>query len=446
MESQISCVEDFRLLVAKVLGPKKSQLRRRRNAAVPIHQLPPELFTHSLLLTLDVKMSWSVRNLHNLAQVSSFWAATVKSSPLFWQHLSSKDPKIMHGHVLRINKTGTLHVVCQSGSNQNKPHFRAALPHASRWQSLLFGGHPDDLLDDFSVSTPNLKDLYLYNSKIEDGVSSPTLVLGEGRHLLTLDLEGFNLFWDSDRLTGLEAISLRILRGSLPSVMQLHAMLASSPRLWLLILQNLRPDSSVNMSKPHHCHTITLPKLSKLLLSDIPLEMSEYVFSTIVVSQPLRLDVDNVSASSADSLISSALRYILPAASLIKLQFDSGVGSLLIQTQPHPALPDDWVYRIKDKTGCSISFDLRSEWPTLGTWLANIDLPPTKLIITIDKEPWDPNHDFPLELFRAPLARLAGAWTPLRSITHLEVPFGARRAGGLDLPALERINGSQQKC
>lgn len=404
IDKRLESLSDFMMLISSALAPKVLELRRLKNAAAPIHQLPQEIFVDILLGTLEQQDSWTSTQLHTLAQVSSGWSNTIKLTASFWRHISANDSEYIQHNVIRVNSAGPLKIVCNSDDpKKNESTIQIALPHSSRWQSVLFnGGIPESFSICPSLPTPNLTEMFVY--KEAGFMIYPKIILGPGCDLRTIDLEGIPLSWDSDRLRNLRAIALRGMYGNVPTVGQLYDMLASSPRLTCLILSNLHPESEVHRPQsPSTHHPLKLCELSKLFLADIPSEITDFLISTIVCPNHIRVDVDDALIPPINAPLTKALHSILKVARSLMLVYDSHTGSMMIQTEPSPEMQSDWVYNIKPENGCRISF--RPQPPAqdgrrLASWLAGVPLPPTKLVIGFGShQPSEAALQCPLELF-----------------------------------------------
>lgn len=380
--------EEFKQKISDGLLPKQAEIYRKKNFYNPIHQLPVEIFTEILLLTVGQQDDWNGHHLQTLAQVSTLWRNTVRSTSLFWQHLSSEDSDQIQEHVLRANPTGPLKIICTADADLlDEPMLHLAIPHSSRWQSVLFSTSDSDAFPEcLSAPTPRLSDLLVYLHSDEPDVQ-PQIILSEGRHLRNVDLDGVRICWDSDRLTRLEALSLQELRGSLPTISQLYTILSSSPQLWCLILSQWSLED-----EPHvHDHStgardtqlISLPSLSNLRLMCIPPHISDFLLSVLDCPSRLRVDVDDALTTSSSNFIPNILRSSLPNAPRVTLRFSARLGTVTVQTEPHVHPLNNWIHNHADhKPGCCIT--MRRSAPSedcrkLALWLADIQLPPTKL-------------------------------------------------------------------
>ncbi|KAG8981728.1 hypothetical protein FRB90_007051, partial [Tulasnella sp. 427] len=186
--------------------------------------------------------------LHTLTQVSTYWLDTIFSFPIFWYQLAQYHPPSFREAVLKRNRVGLLNIDCVLAQNHCGPAYfplldfmRTVAPLSERWKMLGFEG---DLTDEMSEllqrPAPNLEGLLI--SSWANSTASRYFHLGEGTNIKYLDIDNLALVpWNSTRLRGLRGLQIQHLAGVVPSLAELHAMLASSPELWWIQLSNWSP-------------------------------------------------------------------------------------------------------------------------------------------------------------------------------------------------------------
>ncbi|KAG8904064.1 hypothetical protein FRB99_002335 [Tulasnella sp. 403] len=111
---------------------RKYTLRKRRNAILPIHSLPEEIFRDILTHVVDTYSDPVVPHLQRLASVSTHWWSTVVSTPSLWTLVHNLDNFEL---VLRKSAQCTLRVV-HTENQQTVDFFTIVGQHAERWRSL----------------------------------------------------------------------------------------------------------------------------------------------------------------------------------------------------------------------------------------------------------------------------------------------------------------------
>lgn len=404
IDLQLASLQTFKDQVVDMVAGKEIQLKRARNAASPIHRLPPEILINIFLKTFGEQEYWNSIQLRKLVRVSKAWFDIVKSNSVFWQQLSSEDSQSFQKQSLRNNVTGPIQLICANyHAHKNNQILGIALSYSCRWKSVLFtGGIPTSFPSCLSVTTPRLTDLYVYNNSKER--LHHRIELSEGRNLRDVDVEGVSLEWGAGRLTRLRALSIRGLSRDIPTLSQLYSMLCSSPELWCLCLSELT-DSQQEPGDDYSC--IQLPNLSKLFLQKIPSQMTDFLLSHIDSPNPMRLDIDDAFALPASRLLQETLGLTLSTAKEITLHYDGLIGSLSIMTMPEEYIRNQRVYMIDDQPGCSVLLPrqpLAEYWELSVQWIATASPPPAiKLSISSGDRNSPPaiHFDFPVELLRS---------------------------------------------
>ncbi|KIO27993.1 hypothetical protein M407DRAFT_22762 [Tulasnella calospora MUT 4182] len=351
------------------------RIKRERNALVPLHRLPGEIFVSILLRCARYVIPGSEQEnkvLHSLAQVSIYWFDTILTFPSFWDLLALYHPPRFREWVLKRNTSGLFYIECVPSQEETGPvgekllsFMKMAAALAERWKQLTFDGEAtDEIMELLQSPTPNLDSL-LISSWGSPGAGSRMLELGEGRNIQYLDIDNITVPWSSTRLRGLRGVQIQHISGRLPSLAELHAMLAASPELWWLQLSSWSPsdDGTALASEvtSSHVRPIILPFLTNLILHQIPAEVTHFVLSSItaptcqcVIAQEVPLPLLNNPASSGTftGLINGALK----AIPRFLLEYRTGSERLGMLSQPRTTVPYGWIDHVDERPG------LNSTW------------------------------------------------------------------------------------
>ncbi|KAG8913912.1 hypothetical protein FRC01_004328, partial [Tulasnella sp. 417] len=230
---------------------KSYQIKRERNALLPLHRLPGEIFVSILLKVAKFNepgFDQEHKRLHTLAQVSTYWLDTILAFPSFWGQLAQYHPPHFREMVLKRNTSGLLNIDCvlaqgETGPASHQLHsfMRVAAPLSERWKLLAFEGDLTvEMAELLQSPAPNLDSLLISSWGFMDA-GSRALDLGEGRNIQYLDIDNITVPWNSARLCGLRGVQIQHIKGTPPSLAELHAMLSASPELWWLQLSGWLP-------------------------------------------------------------------------------------------------------------------------------------------------------------------------------------------------------------
>ncbi|KAG8910834.1 hypothetical protein FRC00_007457, partial [Tulasnella sp. 408] len=198
---------------------KSYQIKRERNALVPLHRLPGEIFVSILLRVAKYNepgFDQEHKRLHTLAQVSTYWFDTIIGFPSFWQQLAQYHPPHFREMVLKRNTSALFNIDCVLAQGEMGPasdellsFMKIAAPLSKRWKLLAYEGDPTDEVAQLLQSpAPNL-DSMLISSWGGVGTASRALELSEGRNIQYLDIDNIILPWNSTRLRGLRGVQIQ---------------------------------------------------------------------------------------------------------------------------------------------------------------------------------------------------------------------------------------------
>ncbi|KAG8894223.1 hypothetical protein FRB99_001406, partial [Tulasnella sp. 403] len=348
-----------------------------RNATLPIHRLPGELFIQILRLSVNFfdQDGWKIKlpDLQRLAQVCTYWCNTILGSPSFWPLLKDDHGERVHNIVLKRNPTAPLILWTEVTSSDRRDTFlEMAVTHSHRWQIVIINGpYTDSLFPHLQKMPPSMKELFII---LSSGTKTQCFDLPEGEPLRHLDLARVSLPWDSPRLTCLHTIFLEFLDANLPSLSQLVTILSSSPSLWRLVLREWTGDAPPDLTEDlyKYKHTIIkLPRLSSLVLQSLPSSLSTFLL-THIDSSDCRSIISNAvnptQFTSSSSAFSSLVSPVLDRSTSLTLNYDDNDGMLRVESSPHAERCNHFIYWVNDTPGIDITFSMSSGNPGRLEW------------------------------------------------------------------------------
>ncbi|KAG8913911.1 hypothetical protein FRC01_004327 [Tulasnella sp. 417] len=169
------------------------QIKRERNALVPLHRLPGEIFVSILLKVargIEPGSELEYGRLHILAQVSTYWFDTIIAFPSFWQQLAPYHPPHFRETVLKRNPSGLFDIECVLRDGDTGPRgekllsfMKMAASLSQRWKQLAFAGEMTDEIMEF-LRTPAPK-----ATGETFGTWISTISLSRGAPLASVDFE-----------------------------------------------------------------------------------------------------------------------------------------------------------------------------------------------------------------------------------------------------------------
>lgn len=206
-----------------------------------------------------------------LSSVGKHWKGVILSTPQLWSCLDDDMSRSQLRLMLERSGSSPLELNFRCG---NTELGRKVASISKRCRTLdVYGAHTD-VLGHFTSTTPVLRNLSLRSW------SGGPFSLGEGPPLRRLQLSSIFLPWDSTRLRGLLTLSICDLpEHGAPSIPQLMAMLASSPRLEHLILRQVQimPGEKDELGAME----LDFPTLVELWLEKIPNPLYSYILSRL---------------------------------------------------------------------------------------------------------------------------------------------------------------------
>ncbi|KAG8988445.1 hypothetical protein FRB90_002736 [Tulasnella sp. 427] len=399
-----------------VLILQEVELGRQKNSLLPLHRLPVEILMTILLLVVrepDLNgFEHPGDHLYTLARVCTRWRDVVLTRPEFWQAvcIPAQDDGAYLEWVVKKNPYGLLRMYF---STRGEPFQDLRKPNPEqlqaleRWQKLVFEGSHEDVvgkvLQRLELPTPRLTDLLIDLMSEDDfwidpHAPSQQMQLADGPRLRYLSLRKVGIPWNSSRLRNLQALELAYINRNPPSAEQLHTILSACPQLWFLSLNQLVDrGSSTNSESKIPTGTVHLPRLTTLILQDIPEPIFTMVLSTIsaptcgwitIGTPPLR-DLRKL-----EHRLTPLLARPLSSRPPIHYTYrhiEEFIGSLAISSEPSPKVPisSRWLFLEREVVGFEVIIrvagDTDDDARDVAKWMYSITSPfqlPEELVVS----------------------------------------------------------------
>ncbi|KAG8946025.1 hypothetical protein FRC04_012144 [Tulasnella sp. 424] len=377
------------------LSLESYRIKRQRNALVPFHRLPGEIFVAILLKVAkynDPGFDQEHKRLHTLAQVSTYWFDTILAFPSFWQQLAQYHPPWFRDMVLKRNPSGLFNIDCvlAQGETVSAPYsllsfMKMAAPLSERWKLLAFEGDiTDEMAELIQSPAPNLDSMLISNwGHTHSG--NRMLKLAEGRNIQYLDIDNIAIPWNSTRLRGLRGVQIQSICGVPPSLAELQAMLAASPQLWWLQLSAWYPfDRGVALTAEVadiHIQPINLPLLTTIILHRLPLAVTQFLLSSIVAPACQCVIVREVPQAVVNTGIPSKMfadliNGPLKAIGKLRMLCHNDESPLHLLSEPSRSITYNWIHHVDELPGFNIqipAYDLTDH--QLGSFLGLLSFP-----------------------------------------------------------------------
>ncbi|KAG8971377.1 hypothetical protein FRC05_011139 [Tulasnella sp. 425] len=270
--------------ILKAIDQHIAYIHTCRNRAVPIHQLPTEIFT----IIVEMDLTWNSypeadeRRLLELVTVSRVWRDIIINSPQVWTNIQARNPLHIAELFIERSKALPLSLTWDTGSqpdlDTNKKFaglLELVIRNSSRIRSMdvTTGYRSEQTLRRLLGSpTPQLEILRVWaRGDVRD---YPQFALSERGPLKELSLTSVGLSdWDLRRLSGLRVVDLKN-PGIAPSINQILHLLSASPFLEILNLVALKPSSIIPANRSEEIdkeeRPIELPYLETIRLAELP--------------------------------------------------------------------------------------------------------------------------------------------------------------------------------
>ncbi|KAG8922369.1 hypothetical protein FRC01_014130, partial [Tulasnella sp. 417] len=274
---EIRAMEELRSRLSERLLSSK----RARNAAAPLHRLPPEIFLEILKLSLLPEGQAQAQERTKLTLVCHYWHTVVENSPILWSTICSHDTIADVSKAFLKSGETQLNIVgfwteshthwtpnqLQDLSNAQDAFLNEIAKHSRRWRSLklnLLVPSPRFMTE---IAAPQLEYLSLTMLR-RRWTGTEALDLFNGRptpRLRYLSLDNVPIKWNTLSSPNLTTLAIRNVRNLGPSLSQLLDALSSCPGLtslsitWVPSLEDSSPVTG----------PVELPRLQNLTIESL---------------------------------------------------------------------------------------------------------------------------------------------------------------------------------
>ncbi|KAG8926861.1 hypothetical protein FRC01_008302 [Tulasnella sp. 417] len=337
-----------------------AHLKRHRNSLSLIHNLPTEILSCILLLSID-RRSYALSALQKLGRVCKAWHKIVGSTPDFWTRIDFNAPP----HVLRLflqkSKNIGLAIECSMPSNDSvlpskvEDFIEMTHKYSSRWTSFKYRGNATQRImrNIESAGKEKLRELsvhFLWHYR-----QSWLFNLPKDAPLERISLTSASLDWTAactSQLRNLKSLELKDLHMNPPKLQRMIQILEASPKLESLVLVGISQDADDATTSAAHGllegAPIHLPELHSLLLKNVPPHFHLCILGRIAAPRCQRLIVDavpphlfNVPSSDADAeapppRLFDLARPIIRAAPKVCISAHGRLNHIQFVTLPEP--------------------------------------------------------------------------------------------------------------
>ncbi|KAG8917964.1 hypothetical protein FRC01_002110, partial [Tulasnella sp. 417] len=330
------------------------ELRRKHNAALPVHSLPVELFLQVIHHDLQCFLEHSYRGyyLHvvGLSGVCSYWYNVIRDSPPIWAQVNSLDSPNIVEMAFQRSSSHLMDIKIHEVRDQEhiQLFINSILPHTNRWRSMdAFTACSLMSLLTTALDKPalNLEKLCLVDQDTMSSNDEIDLFGGITPKLKDLILNGVSARWDSELVHGLKFIDLSWIKFS--STKTVLDILSHSPQLQRAIVWRCTTESiSTNSS-----YSIQLSQLSSLRIDLGSFEAIDNVLASVKGSDRSSLSMRLFSSENIGGFLRSRVAgwtsnwNVTPTFQLGGLQLDIDSSDLRIGILP-PSHPEPLVFAI----------------------------------------------------------------------------------------------------
>ncbi|KAG9051582.1 hypothetical protein FS837_004092 [Tulasnella sp. UAMH 9824] len=265
LDREITALDITLAAVHKRLHRRLADTRKRRNTLAGISRLPIELMIKILLIELEeVDIKKYYPRVRTLSQVCAAWYSIIQNTANFWAHVHSDfSLPAISKIILYKSRNAPLTVECGYllTSSAAKAFVDMLVPSAKRIRSLTVSCDFAAGSEAIKLAGPKLERLDYRTTKVSKPISLGSRV-GRLDALRELTLESAYLPWSLVSLKGLKTLKLFRIASEGLRMSQLWGMIAESPSLRHLVLNNV----FISQGPQTETSTITLPFLRQLHL------------------------------------------------------------------------------------------------------------------------------------------------------------------------------------
>ncbi|KAG9046405.1 hypothetical protein FS837_004498 [Tulasnella sp. UAMH 9824] len=306
-----------------------------------MENLPIEILTLILLLATSPGQR---RLRRRVSLVCRTWNTIISQNPLFWTEIGLHRSEKEFQQVLKRNPAGPLDVSWTPGSIFKPVGYstgklmKLVSAESQRWRSLTLAGPLSEPIQTWflQVPTSHLTDINICLIQRFPQPEVPKLRLTQDGYPLRNVVLGYvALDWDCSKMTGLRSLRIQGLRGSQPTLSQLHKIISSSPELEVLVLASWDWEAVGSAPTVPNLQPVALNFLKTLILDSIDPCMVEGVILIVTAPNCHNLKIDwirgNVAQDQSTALqLANLLRGPLKAASALFLTYNQTQGEIML--------------------------------------------------------------------------------------------------------------------
>lgn len=358
-----------------------AKLRRTRNLEhSPVCNLPEELLVEILLLSIDWCW-WNVEKLRSLASVSTIWRDTIITCNRFWSVMDIAAGEEARRITMKRNQGGAMDLWLWgyfSLSALKSFMSDVGTIHPTRLRSVLYehGWNTGEFMEYLQNQSSNIIDLFLGDFR-GTGITGSLDIASDGPNLRHVDTRGMGLQWNSPRFTHLHTISLRDFKHHIPQIIDLHAILSSSPELERFCMINITPSDDESLeSPPTFIRPIHLPQLKTLAFSHVPTVIGQGIIPLIRASACHTIVIDGDRDFSVALEPQETTTQLIAKSMILSNFLKLGVeedDAACIWIRSGPTIDSNWTCWARDRPGVNVKLAVPSTEviPRLWDYLDN---------------------------------------------------------------------------
>ncbi|KAG9046930.1 hypothetical protein FS837_003366 [Tulasnella sp. UAMH 9824] len=305
IDEEIDSLEETAISFQTSLNTQIAQRRKQRNSLIPFNQIPLEIISNILWLSIvdpwPRRVSYSfIRRQQTISSVCASWRTLVVDSPRFWSIVEFSCRPAAISHFLKKSQSSRLEI--KSFAEESKyncgprePFTEAAClsliaPHAHRIRSLILSLRSmDGLLAVLEEPAPMLEELKLSCSYC-DFERPLNLFCGQASQLRDVTLESIPVRWDSDVLVGLRSLTIEETFEYLPTTEQVRRLLEANPGLekleidsWGRTVTERFGNDAVQSAGQGEPIRVVMGNMQELTLFNLPFELVQAVLGHVEI-------------------------------------------------------------------------------------------------------------------------------------------------------------------
>jgi hypothetical protein len=283
MDECLHTIERISGVLQSSFSGRFSDVRRLRNAFVPISQLPNEVFVHILRLSIDLEHAFKYEEQYEfynrrqtLALVSSSWWTCINQTPYFWTIYTPYLTKSAFEGSIDKSERSSLHIVADKSLREEAIadfwiRIGPYLDRCSRIKAQI----PSTTLSTISSGAPLLEELDIRPTEVDTKFLPTETNLGFSS-LKTLRLRAFSMPWTKILLLNLTDIELEDVTGL--SLTILLDLLKTCPSLATLVLSSVQIINGDQIQAARH---ISLKVLRTLVVCGLGQVVTQALLETL---------------------------------------------------------------------------------------------------------------------------------------------------------------------